>query len=159
MLKLTIKFLKTTSAISLALLLLVVLLVIADTKLDLKAVWANELASFLLVWTIMLGGTLAYAEHSHLGLDILVEKFDEPAKRASFILSHLLVLFFALTVMVYGGYLLVQGRVEMGQTMPALKISKGWFYASLPLAGILIAVTSLAHLLARPVTSNSPQAN
>ena len=157
MLKLTIKFLKTTSAICLALLLVVVLLVIADTKLDLKAVWAIELARFLLVWTIMLGGTLAYAEHSHLGLDILVEKFDASAKRASFIVSHVIVLLFALTVMVYGGYLLVQGRVDMGQTMPALNISKGWFYASLPLSGLLIVITAIAHLLAPSKTSNSLQ--
>jgi len=157
MLKPTIKFLKTASASSLALLLLVVLIIIADPILDLKAVWANELARFLLVWIIMLGGTLAYAEHSHLGLDILVDKFDDSAKRASYLISHVLVLLFALTVMVYGGYQLVQGRVEMGQTMPALKISKGWFYASLPLAGILISATAVAHLLARPQPSNSPQ--
>jgi len=157
MLKLTIKFLQATSALSLALLLLIVLLVIADTKLDLKAVWAIELARFLLVWTIMLGGTLAYAQHSHLGLDILVEKFDAPAKRASFVLSHILILLFALTVMVYGGYQLVQGRVEMGQTMPALNISKGWFYASLPLSGLLIAATSVAHLFSPVETSNSSQ--
>ncbi len=156
MLKLTIKTLKLASAISLALLLLVVILIIADNKLDLKAVWANELARFLLVWIIMLGGTLAYAEHSHLGLDILVDQFDEPTKRASYMISHILVLLFALSVMVYGGYLLVQGRVDMGQTMPALKISRGWFYASLPLAGVLISFTAIAHLFSRPESSNSP---
>ena len=129
-------------------LLLVVLLIIADNKLDLGAVWANELARFMLVWIIMLGGTLAYAEHSHLGLDILVDKFDSPTKRASYMLSHTLILLFSVSVLVYGGFQLVVGRIEMGQTMPALKISKGWFYASLPLAGLLISATSIAHLLA-----------
>ncbi|MGJ8656983.1 MAG: TRAP transporter small permease [Akkermansiaceae bacterium] len=159
MLTATIKILKTTSAISLAILLLVVILIIADNKLDLGAVWANELARFMLVWIIMLGGTLAYAEHSHLGLDILVDKFDTPTKHASYILSHTLILLFALLVLVYGGYQLVIGRIEMGQTMPALKISKGWFYASLPLAGILISTTSIAHLLASKKLTSNPNRN
>ena len=159
MLKLTIKFLKTTSAISLAILLLVVILIIADNKLDLGAVWANELARFMLVWIIMLGGTLAYAEHSHLGLDILVDKFVTPTKHASYVLSHTLILLFALSVLIYGGYQLVIGRIEMGQTMPALKISRGWFYASLPLAGILISTTSIAHLLASKKLTSNPNKN
>jgi len=106
----------------------------------------------------MLGGTLAYAEHSHLGLDILVEKFDAPVKRASYLLSHVLVLLFALSVMVYGGISLVQGRVEMGQTMTVLQVSKGWFYASLPLAGILISATAVAHLLVRPCSHSNSKA-
>jgi TRAP-type C4-dicarboxylate transport system permease small subunit len=159
MLNLTIKFLKTTSAISLAILLLVVILIIADNKLDLGAVWANELARFMLVWIIMLGGTLAYAEHSHLGLDILVDKFDAPTKHASYILSHTLILLFALSVLIYGGYQLVIGRIEMGQTMPALQISRGWFYASLPLAGILISTTAIAHLLASKKLTSNPNKN
>ncbi|MCG8555531.1 MAG: TRAP transporter small permease [Proteobacteria bacterium] len=131
---------------SLSALLLVVLLVIVDTKLELGAAWASELSRFLLGWTVMLGGALAYAELNHLGLDIVVNGFQPAARRGALVIGHVCVLCFAVGVLIYGGAQLVQGRAEMGQTMPALGISRAWFYLSMPVAGVLMGLAAVGHL-------------
>jgi len=141
------KILRIVCTLCLSVLLLVVIIVIIDTKLKLGAVWASGLSTFLLGWIVMFGGALAYAEKSHLGLDILSERFDPRTRLVSTRVGHVIVLLFSLGVMLYGGGALVQGRADMGQTIPALNISKAWFYLSLPLAGGMISLTAVAHLL------------
>ena len=149
-----IKILRTLSALCLATLLIVVMLVIFKI-----GTWASEFSEFLLVWTVMFGGALAYAEKSHLGLDILVEKFDPTTRLAAIRLSHLLVLLFAATVMLYGGGKLTMERFDMGQVMPSLGISKGWLYLSIPLAGMFICLTAACMTFCNPDSPESHDSN
>lgn len=134
-------FLQITSALSLTALLITVLLVILKL-----GTWASELSELLLAWTVMLGGALAYIENSHLGLDILVEKFDHYTRRIALTLSHTIILLFATTVLIYGGSNLTLERLDMGQIMPALNIPKAYLYLSLPIAGTFITLTALKNL-------------
>ena len=94
MLKPITSVLKVSNVICITALLLTVLLTIFDTKLQLGATWASELSTFFLCWTVMLGGSLAYAEKAHLGIDTLVSKFDPKTQRASHITGHLVILLF-----------------------------------------------------------------
>lgn len=155
MTNLIIKTLRGLGATILTLLLLVVVLVIVDTKLKLGAVWASELSSFLLGWTVMLGGALAYAEKRHLGLDIVVEKFDPSTHDYAAKLGHIIIFTFACLVMIYGGSTLAAHRFEMDQMMPSLGISRAWFYVSIPVSGSLIAITALGHLFSKPILEES----
>ena len=141
-----IQTLRLLSALCLSVLLLVVLVVILDTKLQWNAVWASSLSTFLLAWTIMLGGALAYAEKKHLGLDLVVEKFDPNTRLAAHRLGHAIVFFFSMLIMLLGGWQLTSLRWEMEQTIPSLGISQAWFYLSLPVAGVIIALTAVGHL-------------
>ena len=150
------KILRGLGAIVLSALLLVVVLVIVDTKLKLGASWASELSSFLLGWTVMIGGALAYAEKRHLGLDILVERFDQPTHDAAIRLGHLIIFCFGLAVMSYGGFTLAAQRFDMGQLMPSLGIARAWFYVSIPFAGVLVTVTALGHLVS-PITPHTEE--
>lgn len=140
-----IQILRWLSAACLGLLLLTVLVVIVDTKLNMGAVWASGLSTFLLAWTVMLGGALAYAENKHLGLDIVVQKMDFGARLTAYRLGHVVVLIFSLTIMVFGGWKLTALRWEMEQMIPSLNISQAWFYLSLPVAGLIVAMTAVGH--------------
>ena len=155
MLSLITRTLKFLCATALTVLLLMVIIVIIDTKLQLGAVWASEFSVFLLGWVVLLGGALAYAEKSHLGLDILVEKLDHSLQRKAHITGHCIIIIFSAGVMVYGGYNTVVGRWEMGQTIPSLNISQSWFYLSLPVAGVLILLTAIAHLFEKPLPEST----
>lgn len=147
--------LRALSALCLTTLLLVVLLVIFKL-----GTWASEFSEFLLAWTVMLGGALAYAEKSHLGLDILVEKFETSTRMLASKISHLLVFLFTATAMLYGGGKLTMERFDMGQIMPSLGISKGWLYLSVPLAGLFICIIALCQLFGdRPVEETDPSHN
>lgn len=145
-----VKLLRIICALCLTALLVTVLLVISKLF-----TWSSELSEFLLVWTVMLGGALAYAENSHLGLDILVEKFDASTRRLTLYISHLLILFFGAAVLLYGGGNLTMERFDMGQLMPSMGISKGWLYLSVPVAGVFVCLTALVNLL--PGKSGKPE--
>ena len=56
---------------------------------------------------------------------------------------HTCVGAFGLLIMTWGGGQLVAQRLAAGQVLPALGISKAWFYLSLPVSGILIVLFSL----------------
>ncbi len=154
MLKPISNFLKAANVLCMAALLLTVLLVIIDAKLKLGATWASELSTFLLGWTVMLGGSLAYAQKAHLGLDILVSKFDNDTQAATKTTGHIIILAFACLVMIYGGARITFQRYEMEQLLPGLGISKAWYYLCLPLAGTLIGLIATAHIFNNSSSKN-----
>ena len=108
-----------------------------------QASWSEELARFLLVWLAMIGAALAYIENSHLGVDVLTRLLDPSARRIANFVTHLLVFLFAAAALVYGGAALFLDRWESGQVMSAMQIRRAWFYLSVPVSGVLIALFAL----------------
>ena len=49
--------------------------------------------------------------------------------------------------MAWGGGELVLSRFESGQMLPALDISRAWFYLALPVSGLLICMFSVESFL------------
>ena len=110
--------------------------------------WSEELARFLLVWISFLGGAIAYIDDKHLGVDLLVNKFELMARRISRVVTHGLILAFSLFIMGVGGTRLVIERFDSGQLMPALQLPKAWFYLAIPVSGYLIALFALGNVIA-----------
>jgi TRAP-type C4-dicarboxylate transport system permease small subunit len=108
-----------------------------------QARWSEELARLLMVWLGMLGAALACREEKHLGLDIVVRQWPESLQAWVRVFLNLCVGSFALVIMVCGGGHLVAQRLEAGQMLPALGISKAWFYLALPVSGFLIVLFSI----------------
>jgi TRAP-type C4-dicarboxylate transport system permease small subunit len=100
--------------------------------------WTDELATTLMVWLSLLGAALVYGEKGHLGVDYFVGKLDPAAQRLCEFISHMLVLIFAIGVMVYGGWILVDRALEADQTLPALGWQKGYCYAVVPISGLFL---------------------
>lgn len=109
--------------------------------------WTEELARLLLVWLAILGGVLAYAGNRHLGVDILVSRFDPVTRRYALAVGHLGVFGFSGSVLLFGGVSLFLDRLSSGQMMATLGISKAWFYFVLPIGGALIALLSIEKIL------------
>jgi len=113
-----------------------------------QASWTEELARLLMVWLALLGTALVSREEGHLGLDVVVQSWPEDVQRASRLFVHALIFAFAAGIMAWGGWQLVSQRFAFGQILPALGISKGWFYLSLPISGLLTALFSVELFLA-----------
>lgn len=105
--------------------------------------WTEELATFLLVWQVFCGAAIAYYDKAHLGIDLLVQNLDLPARKIALLTCHLLVLLFAGGVMVWGGTELTLERMDSGQMMSTLGIAKAWLYLSVPLNGAFIVMFNL----------------
>jgi len=109
--------------------------------------WTEELATFLLVWLVFCGASIAYHDKAHLGINLLVESFHPEAKKITHIASLLIVLAFTLSVMVWGGGKLTMERFEMGQMMSTLGIAKAWQYLTIPFNGVFIALFNIGMIL------------
>jgi TRAP-type C4-dicarboxylate transport system permease small subunit len=110
--------------------------------------FTEELAGFLLIWIGLLGAAYALRTRAHLGIDLLVARLTGAAKPVAAVLSHTLVLLFALTVMVVGGLRLVQLAFQLEQISAVVGLRMGYVYLAVPLAGLLMVVFSVASIAA-----------
>lgn len=108
--------------------------------------WTEEAARVLLIWVGLLGAAVAFGTKAHLGLDVFVKELDIGAQKLVAIVANALVLIFAATVMVGGGWQLVQKTFAMGQLLPALNIAKGYVYLAVPISGVFIVIYALEGL-------------
>ncbi|MBN2507125.1 MAG: TRAP transporter small permease [Verrucomicrobia bacterium] len=115
---------------------------------DGQSPWTEELARVLLIWTSLLGASLAFERRAHLGVDYFVGKFHPHAQPLLRTVSHLLVLAFAGWVLMKGGGTLVTTTLASGQVTPALGMPKWLVYLAVPVAGAFVIVFTLEHLRA-----------
>ena len=116
-----------------------------------QARWSEELARLLMVWLVFLGAVLSLARQEHLGVDLLLLKLHPEVRPAALLCVHAAVLAFSAAVLAYGGLQLTLQRWESGQTLPALGISKSWFYLAIPISGLFMSLvvveSGLRHFL------------
>jgi TRAP-type C4-dicarboxylate transport system permease small subunit len=112
-----------------------------------QASWSEELARLLMVWLVLLGSALVCREEGHLGLDVIFRSWSTEVQRWGHLFVYLVVVAFAVGVLTWGGFHLVQERFASGQALPALGIARGWFYVALPVSGVLTTLFMLESLL------------
>ena len=112
-----------------------------------QANWTEELARFLLVWVTLLGGAVAFGTKGHLGVDYFVGKFHADARKCMAVVGHLVVLFFAVAVFLYGGSRVVSDALAVEQMTPALGWKMGYVYLALPVSGVFIVIYTIENLL------------
>ncbi len=114
-----------------------------------QADWSEELARFLLIWIGILGAAYASGQRMHLSIDLLMPKLKAEGKRRLFVFINLIILVFALTIMVIGGFRLMYITQVLGQLSAALRIPIYLVYAVLPISGLLVIyykIYDLRHL-------------
>jgi TRAP-type C4-dicarboxylate transport system permease small subunit len=117
-----------------------------------QAKWSEELARFLLIWVALLGGAVAFGTKGHLGVDYFVGKFHPEARKLLAVVAHLVVLFFAVAIFLYGGSRVVSDALTLEQTTTALPLKMGHIYLALPLAGVFMVLFTIENLIETLVT-------
>src|SRR5690625_1145029 len=107
------------------------------------AAWSEALTRAAIIWTVMLGISLAFREGAMLGVNALRTKLDQYglARLLEFIVL-LIVAAFLLFLLWIG--ILMTWRVRF-QTMPTLGISISWVYMSIPIGAALSFIAVLCH--------------
>lgn len=111
--------------------------------------WAEELARYFFIWSTMLASACALYSHSHVGVDLLVNRLGVRNKNAVKIFAQLLLIV-ALIVMVCAGSLQTWNTALSGQTATSFPVSAALLYLSVPVSGILMlcyAVLQLVELI------------
>ncbi len=109
--------------------------------------WTEEVATFLLIWVALLGAAVAFSRGEHLGLDYFVKKLHPEAQLLLAVVVQGLIIAFASSAMVFGGYVLVSETLQVGQVTPALGIKMGYVYLAVPVSGVFIILFCLERTL------------
>jgi TRAP-type transport system small permease protein len=107
--------------------------------------WAESGAVLLVLYVTMLGMAVGVREAGHIGLESFLVLAPAHVRRAMEFLIHALVGLFGL-VMAWNCGLLAESVA--GYKIPTLGVSEAFKYAPPALAGVLIALFSLEHILA-----------
>lgn len=128
---------KCVTVLSIGMILIVLYGVYRRYLLGSAASWIEELATFLMIWIVFLGFSIAAREKAHVGIFYVKEKVPKNLKRYMNLFIELLVAIF-LIVLTYEGVRLA--ATGYGQTSPALRISYLWAYLSIPVGAMLMIV-------------------
>jgi TRAP-type C4-dicarboxylate transport system permease small subunit len=113
--------------------------------LDSPAPWTEETARYVFVVLALLGAALVFSERGHIAVEILIHKLSRPVQKVVALVVEATIVFFAVYVMVFGGYEVAQNA--WNQNISTLPLSVGQIYMILPVAGVLITFFSLCHVV------------
>jgi len=107
--------------------------------------WAESGAVLLVLYVTMLGMAVGVRDAGHIGLESLLVLVPETVRLKMELLIHALVLVFGL-IMAYNCAVLAQSVWDY--KIPTLGLSEAFKYAPPALAGFLITLFSLEHIIA-----------
>ncbi len=123
---------------------LICYVVFARFALNNSPAWGEEFSLLLMVWFCLLSPAEALKENRHLAISLLQNALPGPTVRVIDIINHLLVLGFAVFMMVEGTGL---AELTLRNIMPGMGVSASWLYASVPVAGALLAMAAIERVV------------
>jgi TRAP-type C4-dicarboxylate transport system permease small subunit len=106
--------------------------------------WTEPVSLLLMLYFILLAAAVGVHERFHLSLDLFRSLVPEGLRRGFDMANHTIVGLFGLGMAWYGAALV---RATWNNTIPVLDLPQGVSYLPIPIAGALIALFALEHLL------------
>jgi TRAP-type C4-dicarboxylate transport system permease small subunit len=111
---------------------------LSDSLADISTT-TDEIPGYILVWISFLGAYLVERESNHIRFDMIVEALPKRINALiTLVMQGMLVIFFALLLYYSIKMIWIDGVSEI-ETLP---IGQGWFMAILPLASVLMIVST-----------------
>jgi TRAP-type C4-dicarboxylate transport system permease small subunit len=107
--------------------------------------WAEALALVLVLWVTMLGAAVGVRDAGHIGMESLLVWVSAKTRHRLEIVIHLLSASFG-AMMAWQGAILAES--VMGYKIPTLGIPEGLNHVPVALAGALIVLFSIEHIVA-----------
>ena len=107
--------------------------------------WAEALALLLVLFVTAFGLAVGVRDAGHIGLESMVALLPELWQRRIEVLIHALVGLFG-GIMVYGGW--IWASAKWGEKKPMLPVPDGIDYVPVMIAGALILLFSIEHIIA-----------
>lgn len=128
------------------LVIFVVWQVFSRQVLDSPAIWTDEATRITFVWVGLFASAFVFGERGHIAMEFLVRKYQEGAQKRVALVVQLIVMAFALSVMVWGGYRASRNAWDLD--LSVLPFTFGQMYLALPITGLIIAFYSVYYLRA-----------
>ncbi|MFY9511450.1 MAG: TRAP transporter small permease [Rubrivivax sp.] len=107
--------------------------------------WAEALAMLLVLFVTAFGLAVGVRDAGHVGLESMVQLLPELWQRRIELLIHALVGLFG-ALMVHGGW--IWASAKWGEKKPMLPVPDGIDYVPVMIAGVLIVLFSIEHIVA-----------
>jgi TRAP-type C4-dicarboxylate transport system permease small subunit len=107
--------------------------------------WAESLALLLVLYVTMFGTAVGVRDAGHIGLESFLVLAPDHLRLKMEYLIHALVLLFGLAMAYNCAFL---AHSVWSYRLPTLWISEGWKYVPAAMAGVLIVLFSIEHLIA-----------
>lgn len=117
------------------------------TRLILKnqASFTTEYLRYALLWSSLLAGAYGFGEKGHISITFVKDKFKGNAQIILNVITELAIIFFAATILIYGG---IQGvKLGMNEISPTLYIKVGYIYTVLPISGVFVIFYSIVNIM------------
>lgn len=143
-------------------LLLMLLLVCTEIVLrdvfNTSNLWSEEVARYLMIWSVYFGSAAAVARGAHLRIDMLINVVSPGVHRALDIVASAWVLAFGLA-MTWAGYLYVQDSFALGfvSADSNLTLQIGWIQLVIPITFALSAFHAARQIVRLVVQVSSKQ--
>lgn len=104
--------------------------------------WSEEMSRFLFVWLTFIGAAVAFKDHEHLGVDVLVKRLPLWLRKIVFVISHLLMLLMC-ALIVYGSWKLM--RLNFNSHAPSTGLPLSFLYMAGMIMGVVVFFILLSH--------------
>lgn len=141
------KILEVICAVLFTLLVIIVVWqVISRELLQNPQAWTEEASRMTFVWLGLFAAALVFAERGHTAVDFAVSKLPAGAQKGVAIAVQAIIVFFAISLMIWGGFRAGQGAAN--QHLAALSfLTLGQMYTVLPISGVLIALFGIQNII------------
>lgn len=118
--------------------------IFAHLNFHIAAPWTDELARYLLIWTVFIAGGVGSRTGQLIGIDILIKHVPAAIGQPAKYFVHALSIVFYLLLMVIGKRWAEFGRIEMS---PVMDIPMSMVFAAMMVGGLLMALNTIALIL------------
>jgi TRAP-type C4-dicarboxylate transport system permease small subunit len=105
--------------------------------------WVEEVGEWSLAWLTFVGAALGIRRGIHFSVNLLIDRFPAPLRRAVLVAQCLLIVAFGALVTVYGWQV---AELNSQSFSPALVLNLRWLYLSSVAGGALMIVYGLIAL-------------
>ncbi len=102
------------------------------------AIFTEEASRFAIIWLSLLGTAYACGRLEHMAYTMFPDKLSGGKLLTHMRTVAVIVLLFGLTVMTYGGGMLVKRALQFEQLSATLALPMGYVYLCIPISGLLI---------------------
>src|SRR5690554_7021907 len=125
-----------------SLLVLTLLQVFTRYVLHYSLPWTEEVARIALVWTVMVGASIAADRREHYAITFLSDHFRKGFRFWAVVVVNMLALVFLFALMKFGTDYVLR---NMSTVYIATQVAKGFVFAALPIAAALMAFSLITH--------------
>ncbi|MDO4297780.1 MAG: TRAP transporter small permease [Lachnospiraceae bacterium] len=106
---------------------------------------SEELLTYSFTWMALLASAYVFGKRDHMRMGFMADKLGKGGQKVLNIVSEILIMILAGSVMIYGGFTIMQ--LTMTQSTASLGIPMGVVYTIVPVSGIIIVIYSILNII------------